>query len=836
MLSRKLVARAPVRFVLYFAVSFCWLTVTLNAQIELTGRVVNETEAPVGGAKVTVRAAQIAPPQVSSMQALTEPTGAFKLVLPGSGSYFVSIAREGYYELKDSAFEADASRELTLVINTLREVFQSVDVKEEPSPVDIEQSQNQEHLTGTEVNDIPYQSNHNLRNSMQMLPGVIQDQAGGLHFNGSSENQVLYLLNGFNVTDPITGQLQTRLGVEGVRSLDFSSGRYSPEYGKGSAGVLAIRTDSGSDAFHYTATDFIPGVNINQGVRLGDWYPRVGVSGPIVAGRAWFADNFQSEYNNSLVTGLPPGQDTRTSWTGSNLLHTQVNLTPTNILFGDFLFNIENQTHYGLAPLDPVSTTQKTRGREYFASLKDQIYFGHGALIEFGYAHNYVADIQSPMGDSLYVLMPQGRGGNYYVTSTQTATRNQFLVDGYLPAMHFLGRHQIKAGVDADHLGYTGDFSRTGYELIGLSGALLSKTTFLGSGKIELPDTELSGYVLDNWRLSKRFQLDLGVREDRDQRIQASGFSPRAAFSWAPFESGRTRVAGGYAITYDAVNLSIVGRSFDQSALTTYYNPEGVGIGAPAFTTFTLGSHALQLPRAENWTASVDHRFSPHLFASARYLRRNLSNGLTYASADESLATPYELPLPGTVSNGVYELSNLRHDRYDAVDLSVRQTFSGQYEWMASFVHSHALSNAVLDINIADPLQVVASLRPAPWDTPNRALVWGYVPLPWKNWAASVLADARSGFPFSVQDDTGRIIGPVDSRRYPMNFDLNIALERMITLRGYRFALRGGMNNVTNQRNPTAVNNVVGASQFMQFYGLEGRHFVVRIRFFGHTR
>ena len=47
------------------------------------------------------------------------------------------------------------------------------------------------------------------------------------------------------------------------------------------------------------------------------------------------------------MTGLPTGQNTRTSWAGSNLLHTQVNLTPTNILFGDFLFNIENQTHYG---------------------------------------------------------------------------------------------------------------------------------------------------------------------------------------------------------------------------------------------------------------------------------------------------------------------------------------------------------------------------------------------------------------------------------------------------------------------------------------------------------
>jgi hypothetical protein len=68
-----------------------------------------------------------------------------------------------------------------------------------------------------------------------------------------------------------------------------------------------------------------------------------------------------------------------------------------------------------------------------------------------------------------------------------------------------------------------------------------------------------------------------------------------------------------------------------------------------------------------------------------------------------------------------------------------------------------------------------------------------------------------------------------------LNFDLNIVIERMLTLHGYRFALRGGMDNVTNQSNPTAVNNVTGTPQFLQFLGDEGRHFVVRIRFFGRV-
>jgi hypothetical protein len=66
-------------------------------------------------------------------------------------------------------------------------------------------------------------------------------------------------------------------------------------------------------------------------------------------------------------------------------------------------------------------------------------------------------------------------------------------------------------------------------------------------------------------------------------------------------------------------------------------------------------------------------------------------------------------------------------------------------------------------------------------------------------------------------------------------FDLNLPIERMVTIHGYRFALRGGIDNLTNQANPTAVNNVTGVPQFLQFLGAEGRHFVVRVRFFGRA-
>jgi len=815
---------------LWTALAFFAATLSA-ADISISGKIVDQNEVPVPGAAVSLRSATAA----AGRQANTDPTGEFSVTLPAAGDYLVSVVREGYYELKDRPVHVEAGQELTLLVASVREVFQSVDVNERPSPVDISETVNEERLTGTEVNDTPYKNSHSLRESMLLIPGVTADPTGALHFNGSSENQMLYLLNGFNITDPITGQLVTRLAVEGIHTMDYQSGRYSPEFGQGSAGVLAIRTENGTDAFHYTATDFIPGIQLQQGVRIGNWYPRLGLSGPIVRGRAWFSDTFDSGYTQSLVHGVPAGQNTASSYAGSNLLHGQGNVTTSNILFADFLAYLDNENHVGLGPLDPVSTTSTLRHREYFTSVKDQMYLGGGALVELGYAHNYFLDTQTPQGTAPYVFGPSSRSGNYFVDSRRSATRDQVLANGFLPRFHFLGEHQVKAGVDVDLLGYTGNFHRTGYQVLGLSGNLLTQTVYQGPGTFHLTDTEQSEFLMDTWRLTKRVQLDLGVRGDWDRELGALAWSPRLAGSWSPFASGHTRVSGGYSITRDAPPLEIFGRQFDQTAFTTNYTPAGTPAGPAAPATFTPILHNLKLPRADNWTLTVDHQLSDHLYLTGKYLWRHLGNGFAFENLLAPNAPPSDLPIPAGAQGGTYALTNLRRDEYDAVMLSVHQTFSGQYEWTASYTRSRAVSNALLDFNAADPLQTLPALIVTPWNAPNRFLAFAYLPLPWKDWSAAILADARSGFPFSAIQPTGLISGDVDSHHYPVTFDLNLAIERRITLAGYRFALRLGVNNLTGQTNPTAVNNVVGAPQFLQFYGSEGRHAVLRIRFFGRV-
>ncbi len=807
------------------------------AGLSLRGKVVDEAGAPVGGARVYFQAAQApggAPPR--SWQRESDPAGNFELELPQPGDYTVTVTCPDYFEIRARPLHLEASQEVTLVLNHLREIFQSLDVTGEPSPVDTAMIQKSEHLTGTEINDVPYANSHSLRSSMKLMPGVLLDPSGELHFDGASESQTLYLLNGFNITNPISSRFSSSLAVEGVRTLEFNSSGEAAGNGKGSAGTLSIATDSGSDVFRYSATDFIPGLAFQQGVRLGSWYPRLAVSGPILRKRAWFSDTFGWEYTSSLVTGLPSGENTSTRRSGSNLLHGQFNLSPTHILFADFLVNISHQDRAGLGALDPIETTSNLGGHEYLGGVHDYLYLAGGALIDFGYAHNAFWYSQTPQGTGLYIFSPEGRQGNYFVTSGQSASRDQTFVHYALPSFRLAGSHRLEVGAGADFLRYNADFRRTGYELVGLGGYALSTTRFVGSGVYRVPDTQVDWHLSDTWLVSRQLQIHWGVRQDWDRQIADLAWSPWIGFSWAPRWLGSTRIAGGYSITRDASALEMFGRPFDQTAITTQLSPDGLPSGPPAPTTFLAPAGSLVLPRSAHWNVSLDRQFFERYHLGLHYLRRRLKDGFAFVNSLAPDAPPYALPLSNGALPGAYQLTNLRRDRIDSVELSLRRAFTGQYEFMVSYVYSQATGNSLLQFNAQEPLSILPSFVPVPWDAPHRILGWAYLPLPWRNWAFAALLDARTGFPFSVTDETGRIVGPVNSYRFPWNADLNLGVERLFTLGKYRFALRVGANNVTNQANFTAVYNVAGSPHFMEFQGREGRHYVARVRFFGRAQ
>ena len=138
-----------------------------------------------------------------------------------------------------------------------------------------------------------------IRYSLPLLPGVLQDSTGQLHVDGASTRQVYDQIDGFNVSDPATGQFLTRVSVDAVRSADVASSRYSTEFGKSSGGVISLRTGTGDDHWRLTATDFIPGIQDRRGFNVNNWTPRAMASGPIRTGKAWFMDALEGEYDST---------------------------------------------------------------------------------------------------------------------------------------------------------------------------------------------------------------------------------------------------------------------------------------------------------------------------------------------------------------------------------------------------------------------------------------------------------------------------------------------------------------------------------------------------------
>jgi hypothetical protein len=799
----------------------CATAVALHAETAITGRVTNENNAPVVGARIVVSC-----PTGPVAEAVSDQAGLFSFrIADGDGEYRLSAERQGYFRLEKARIvPTDANGEIHVVLTPLREVYESVDVSASADALALENASQPRTVSGAEMLAIPFPASNSLKNALRIMPGVVQDAKAGIHVNGSAEEQALFTLDGFTLNDPLTGRLESRVGVESVQTLEMSDGRLPAEIGRGAAGAIAVTTTPGDDRVRTTATNFFPGIESSNGVFIGNWSPRFGVSGPIRRGRAWFSNTSSIQYTQEHVPGMPEGADRMSAWRFNDFLHTQVNLTPSQIVHASALYNGWWAPHTGLNPLMPMETTIDRQSRQWFFSVKDQAYLRGGALAEFGYAANRTYGRETPQGDGPLVVTPDGNWGNAVLHARRWGGRDQALASIVWPEFSAAGSHQIKAGVDVTRVSYEQHARRSGIEYF-LRGKLASSVEFGGPSDLALSNLETSLYAQDAWRWRRTVLVETGVRLDRDELVGRWNVGPRVGVAWAP-SGKRTAVRAGYGVVYEESNLRLFTRPLDQYALTTYYAPDGAVTRAGAAMIFQAPASGLSLPRAHNWSAGVQHTVR-NLELQVRHIGRRSSRGFLFRN---ELAPGQGVP----GFDAIYNLGNDRRDAYDSLEVAARQTLRGQYGWMASYTRSRAVSNAALDIEVADPVRILSTAGPMPWDSPHRFVGWAYLPLFRKGWAAAGMIEARSGFPYSVVN-SGYTVAEANTRRFPFFFEWNQHIERRFVFRGHRWEFRAGLNNVTNHQNPNVVNANAESANFLRYYGGQRRVANFRIRWLGRA-
>jgi len=72
----------------------------------------------------------------------------------------------------------------------------------------------------------------------------------------------------------------------------------------------SLETPDGDDRWRFGTTNPLPGINIQEGAHLGNWYPRLTFSGPIERGRFWFSDSISVQHTFAVVKQQPSGANT----------------------------------------------------------------------------------------------------------------------------------------------------------------------------------------------------------------------------------------------------------------------------------------------------------------------------------------------------------------------------------------------------------------------------------------------------------------------------------------------------------------------------------------------
>ena len=183
---------------------------------------VDENGVAVAGARVELR------PQAggATVTASADPAGQFSFTLEKSGEYRIDAQRLGFFRFTSTTTFRDGDNDLTVTLNHLQEFAESVDVVYSPPAIELDQPVERKELNTVEILTVPYPAPHDLRNALPLFNGVVQDNAGRAHVNGGASEQTNYSLDGFNISDPVTGRFEARLNIDSVQSLDLQTSRF----------------------------------------------------------------------------------------------------------------------------------------------------------------------------------------------------------------------------------------------------------------------------------------------------------------------------------------------------------------------------------------------------------------------------------------------------------------------------------------------------------------------------------------------------------------------------------------------------------------------------------
>ena len=494
-------------------------------------------------------------------------------------------------------------------------------------------------ISKAEIDRIPV--SRDVTNVTLLAPGTTRGDGrfGNLaSIGGASVAENAYYINGFNVTNIYKGVAFNEVPFDAVSEVQVKNGGYSVEYGRSLGGVVSVNTKRGTNTWDTgirltTSPSFSRATDVyaKKNTSTGGWdlIPSPGTAssnsisayagGPVIPEKLYFYGLVEGVDNNRNVFG----QDNQTSAKASTpkyLVKLDWNLNENNLIE---LTSFRDKQTQNVASYTAASPYTSARGNYNFTDsfttggenniIKWTSFLTNdltiSALAGKG-VYNRINNISAANCPAIY----DGRSGSLVYKGCWSEAAG-LAIDDPTAAPHDtrtayrldlewkLGKHTLKAGLDNEVFDtvngqyYTGghyyrlytlapgkSIAGTGYtNTTGQSIDYVRDRVYANGGVFKTKNSAF--YAEDNYQLSKDVVLNLGVRSESFENLNANGESfvkitntlaPRAGVAWDLNGNGKSKLyanAGRYYIpVYSNTNARLSGK---ETFYTDYWKFNG---------------------------------------------------------------------------------------------------------------------------------------------------------------------------------------------------------------------------------------------------------------------
>ncbi len=766
----------------------------------------------IAKAKVTLNGPAI-------MEVETDEDGKFEFRDVPPGTYIVEAAVTGLLGSQNVTVDADKVAKISLELKPAA-VQDSVTVTANANETETTSASPSGTVTASTLRNTP-NIDDRAESILPTLPGVVRGPDGRINLKGARSTQSGALVNSANATDPATGSPGFAVPIDVVSSVHVISNPYDPQYGKLTGAVATIETKTSDfEKFHFSVQNFIPRIRVRDDTiyGIGAATPRVTFTGPIWADHIAVTQSVEYRFVRTPVNSLPPFQRDTTLASFNSYTQFDFNLTPKQTATISLSVYPQRLQYMGLNTFTPQPSTSDYHQRGYQLYGQHRYLTGTESVLTSQFSYKKFDVDLTPAGSGPYELQVETTEGGFFDSQKRRASRFDWEEMYQFAPRHFLGTHLWHVGLEYAYSTYSGVQSFSPVEIQGTDATPIERISFTGEGRSYVSQHEVTWFAADQWTVSPRLLLDLGLRFDSDTVTSSAHVTPRVGFHLALTRSGRTMLRGGIGEFYDRVPLMIPAFQWLPDRTISYLDPAGQVTSSTAYTNKILGG--LHNPRSTAWNLALSQKVSSGLLLQVAYEQRITTDDFAVSTVD------------GAAGTGLITLSNTGAQSYKELQVT------GRYHFRKHFINaSYVRSRAYGDLNdffqffgnVPKPVIQPDGQGRLSFDAPNRLLLSGEFNAPWKLTFAPVF-DLHTGFPYSVQDEFREYVGPRNTRRYPQfsSFDLQVSRPLSIPLGGdRRLKTRVGLAafNLFNQFNPRDVQNIEGSTRFGGFFNNSWREY-----------